>query len=206
VAARPPTGRPPRADDVPDPPHVCHAGPVERGTLDWVAKMLGHRTTQMVIRHYHKHVPNLTRRDGGRARPGAGQAAEAAMTRCGGYHLVTRRTKGATGCPVTPRQDGAGDRNRTGDVQLGNFLSALSQNVTSYQNSSLPATRSVPASHDLSFLLTLFGQHLGQQVPDAASCRTSICGAGEKRGSRCSGIPEHGRSTRRLSKHTGSAT
>jgi hypothetical protein len=41
------------------------------------------------------------------------------MTRCGGYHLVTRRTKGATGCPVTPRQIGAGDRNRTGDVQLG---------------------------------------------------------------------------------------
>jgi integrase len=32
--------------------------------LDWVAKMLGHRTTQMVIRHYHKYVPNLTRRDG----------------------------------------------------------------------------------------------------------------------------------------------
>jgi hypothetical protein len=29
-----------------------------------VAKMLGHRTTQMVIRHYHKYVPNLTRRDG----------------------------------------------------------------------------------------------------------------------------------------------
>jgi integrase len=32
--------------------------------LDWVSKMLGHRTTQMVIRHYHKYVPNLTRRDG----------------------------------------------------------------------------------------------------------------------------------------------
>ncbi len=32
--------------------------------LDWVSKMLGHRTTQMVIRHYQKYVPNLTRRDG----------------------------------------------------------------------------------------------------------------------------------------------
>ena len=32
--------------------------------LDWVSKMPGHRTTQMVIRHYHKSVPNLTRRDG----------------------------------------------------------------------------------------------------------------------------------------------
>jgi integrase len=32
--------------------------------LDWVSTMLGHRTTQMVIRHYHKYVPNLTRRNG----------------------------------------------------------------------------------------------------------------------------------------------
>ena len=28
--------------------------------VDWVAKMLGHRATQMVIRQYHKYVPNLT--------------------------------------------------------------------------------------------------------------------------------------------------
>jgi len=32
--------------------------------LDWVSKTLGHRTTQMVIRHYHECVPNLTCRDG----------------------------------------------------------------------------------------------------------------------------------------------
>jgi integrase len=32
--------------------------------LDWVSKMLGHRTTQMAIRHYQKYVPNLTCRDG----------------------------------------------------------------------------------------------------------------------------------------------
>jgi integrase len=32
--------------------------------LDWVSKMLGHRTTQMLIRHYHKYVPNPTRQDG----------------------------------------------------------------------------------------------------------------------------------------------
>jgi integrase len=32
--------------------------------LDWVARVLGHTTTAMVIRHYHKYVPNLTRRDG----------------------------------------------------------------------------------------------------------------------------------------------
>jgi hypothetical protein len=65
----------------------------------------------------------------------------------------------------------AGDRNRTGDVQLGNFHMTMSRNVTSYQNSSLPATRSVPVSHDLSLLLTQFGQHLGQRAPPVASCR-----------------------------------
>jgi hypothetical protein len=26
--------------------------------------MLGHTTTEMVIRHYHKFIPNLTRQDG----------------------------------------------------------------------------------------------------------------------------------------------
>jgi hypothetical protein len=31
---------------------------------DGASAWLGHRTTQMVIRHYHKYVPNLTRRDG----------------------------------------------------------------------------------------------------------------------------------------------
>ena len=94
------------------------------------------------------------------------------MTRCGGYHSVTGRTKGATGCPVTPRQDGAGDRNRTGDVQLGNFLAATSRHVTSPQNSSLTATVTTSGSHVLSFLLTSFGQHLGQQSLSLASSRT----------------------------------
>ncbi len=32
--------------------------------IGWVAKVLGHTTTEMVIRHYHKFIPNLTRRDG----------------------------------------------------------------------------------------------------------------------------------------------
>jgi integrase len=31
--------------------------------IGWVAKMLGHANTEMVIRHYHKFIPNLTRRD-----------------------------------------------------------------------------------------------------------------------------------------------
>jgi integrase len=32
--------------------------------IGWVAQMLGHANTEMVIRHYHKFIPNLTRRDG----------------------------------------------------------------------------------------------------------------------------------------------
>jgi integrase len=32
--------------------------------VGWVADMLGHTTTEMVIRHYHKFIPNLTRQDG----------------------------------------------------------------------------------------------------------------------------------------------
>jgi integrase len=32
--------------------------------IGWVAKMLGHTSTEMVIRHYHRFIPNLTRRDG----------------------------------------------------------------------------------------------------------------------------------------------
>jgi integrase len=32
--------------------------------IGWVAKVLGHISTEMVIRHYHKFIPNLTRQDG----------------------------------------------------------------------------------------------------------------------------------------------
>jgi integrase len=32
--------------------------------IGWVAEMLGHANTEMVIRHYHKFIPNLTRQDG----------------------------------------------------------------------------------------------------------------------------------------------
>jgi integrase len=32
--------------------------------IGWVAEMLGHTTTEMGIWHYHKFIPNLTRRDG----------------------------------------------------------------------------------------------------------------------------------------------
>ncbi len=32
--------------------------------IGWVARVLGHSSTEMAIRHYHKFIPNLTRRDG----------------------------------------------------------------------------------------------------------------------------------------------
>ncbi len=32
--------------------------------IGWVATMLGHTSIEMVIRHYHRFIPNLTRRDG----------------------------------------------------------------------------------------------------------------------------------------------
>jgi len=32
--------------------------------IGWVAKMLGHTSTEMVIRRYHRFVPNLTKQDG----------------------------------------------------------------------------------------------------------------------------------------------
>ncbi|MBI4611410.1 MAG: site-specific integrase [Candidatus Rokubacteria bacterium] len=32
--------------------------------VGWVARVLGHTSTEMVIHHYHKFIPNLTRRDG----------------------------------------------------------------------------------------------------------------------------------------------
>ncbi len=32
--------------------------------IGWVAQMLGHTSVEMVIRRYHKFIPNLTRRDG----------------------------------------------------------------------------------------------------------------------------------------------
>jgi hypothetical protein len=62
---------------------------------------------------------------------------------------------------------GAGDRNRTGDIQLGNFLTVVSRILTSYQSSSLAVGILPPESHALSLLLT----GLGQQAPPAASCR-----------------------------------
>jgi hypothetical protein len=65
-----------------------------------------------------------------------------------------------------------GDRNRTGDVQL----TVVSRIVTSYQNSSLPATRSVPASHDSSLRLTQFGQRPKQQTPRHRECSARVNG------------------------------
>ena len=57
---------------------------------------------------------------------------------------------------------GASGRNRTGDVQLGNFLPVVSRNVTCCQNSnSLAATTRPQVSHDPSLLLTQFGRILG---------------------------------------------
>ena len=32
--------------------------------LGWVALMLGHTSSEMVIRRYHRFIPNLTRQDG----------------------------------------------------------------------------------------------------------------------------------------------
>ena len=33
----------------------------------WVAKQLGHTSVEMVIRRYHRYIPNLTRKDGSAA-------------------------------------------------------------------------------------------------------------------------------------------
>ena len=35
--------------------------------IGWAAKQLGHTTVEMVIRRYHRYIPNLTRRDGAAA-------------------------------------------------------------------------------------------------------------------------------------------
>ena len=35
--------------------------------IGWVAKQLGHTSVEMVIRRYHRFIPNLTRRDGSAA-------------------------------------------------------------------------------------------------------------------------------------------
>lgn len=35
--------------------------------IGWVAKQLGHASIEMVIRRYHRFIPNLTRRDGSAA-------------------------------------------------------------------------------------------------------------------------------------------
>ena len=32
--------------------------------IGWVAKQMGHTSTAMIIRHYYKFIPNLTRQDG----------------------------------------------------------------------------------------------------------------------------------------------
>jgi hypothetical protein len=65
VETRPATGRDPGPSALPDPAHVRDLGLGQRRGEDigWVAKMLGHANTEMVIRHYHKFIPNLTRRD-----------------------------------------------------------------------------------------------------------------------------------------------
>lgn len=35
-----------------------------RENIGWVARMMGHKDIQMVLKRYHKFMPNLTRRDG----------------------------------------------------------------------------------------------------------------------------------------------
>jgi integrase len=42
--------------------------------IGWVAEQLGHADTEMIIRHYHKHIPNLTRQDGSALDKAAAQA------------------------------------------------------------------------------------------------------------------------------------
>jgi hypothetical protein len=54
--------------------------------IGWVAEMLGHANTEMVIRHYHKFIPNLTRQDG----------SAFASHRSGGPPLIERA--GASRC------------------------------------------------------------------------------------------------------------
>jgi hypothetical protein len=109
--------------------------------------------------------------------------AEAAMARCGGYHLVTAGTKGATDCPVTPCQNGAGDRNRTGDVQLGNFLRARHAVSLLHILHRLAGPRARDASHDFPPLLTRDGQYRGQYgLPEPVSrCPTVAADPGRAR-------------------------
>jgi integrase len=35
--------------------------------IGWVAKQLGHPSIEMVMRRYHRFIPNLTRKDGSAA-------------------------------------------------------------------------------------------------------------------------------------------
>ena len=92
--------------------------------LGWVSKQLGHTNDEMVIRHYAKFIPNLTRQDGSAlARVMGEQGVEWGRPRAESRAKCqknVRKSKGATGPrPVTPHEIGAADRIRTGDVQLG---------------------------------------------------------------------------------------
>jgi integrase len=48
--------------------HTCATLMLAAGEdIGWAAKQLGHTSVEMVIRRYHRYIPNLTRRDGSAA-------------------------------------------------------------------------------------------------------------------------------------------
>jgi len=83
----------------------------------WVAQQLGHTSGLPAVRGFHPQSDAPRRVRGQSLARGTGPVT--APTRGDGDHLVTRDAQGPTGCPVRPRQIGAADRIRTGDVQLG---------------------------------------------------------------------------------------
>ena len=65
----------------------------------WVATRLGHTDAEMVYRRYHRFIPNLRGRDGALAAKGS-RTRDCDGSR--GHWMVTRRSQGVTGLPVTP--------------------------------------------------------------------------------------------------------
>ena len=81
---------------------------------------MGHENTKMVIEHYDRFIPNLTRRDGSALdREPPVRALRRFMKAEEGQNEGRKMRKGYGTRPVTPVEIGAADRIRTGDVQLG---------------------------------------------------------------------------------------
>jgi len=89
--------------------------------IGWMSKQMGHSNTKMIIEHYYRFIPNLTRQDGSastRRRRSSGCRSSEAQKKGKSYGRNSKRLRAR--CPVTSRRVyGAADRIRTGDVQLG---------------------------------------------------------------------------------------